>query len=95
MSKTTTPIPHHPNSPKKLIEEGAIENVQLQADNASTAMLSIAVSLKRIADAVTDAEQVSKLADALLMHPINCYGEGIGQAIQGQIVRGMRGIEQS
>lgn len=31
---------------------------------------------------------------AFLTMPINCYGEGIGDAIQGQLVRGQNGISQ-
>lgn len=30
----------------------------------------------------------------VLTMPINSYGEGIGDAIQGQLVRGQRGIDQ-
>lgn len=64
---------------------------------------SIAISLKRIADALTtDKGAVAKLAalldpenpDGAFRASINCYGEGIGEAIQGQIVRGQRGIDQ-
>lgn len=43
------------------------------------ALYSIAISLKRIADA--------------LGGPINNYGETFGEAIQGQIARGLRGID--
>lgn len=49
---------------------------------------SIAISLKRIADAVTGVGQ------SVLTAPINSYGEGIGDAIQGQMVRGAAGIDQ-
>lgn len=44
----------------------------------AAALLSIAVSLKRLADAMGG--------------PINHYGETLGEAIQNQIVRGLRGI---
>lgn len=49
---------------------------------------SIAISLKRIADALTGT------GTSILTAPINGYGEGIGDAIQGQMVRGQRGIDQ-
>jgi hypothetical protein len=43
--------------------------------------LSKAISLKRIADALTT-----------LSGPLNSYGETIGECIQGQHERGLRGI---
>jgi hypothetical protein len=89
---------HNNPSPRKLIEEGLIEAVQMQSDNAATALLSIAVSMKRIADFITGegaTEAAGKLAETFFMKPINCYGEGIGEAIQGQIVRGNMGIERT
>ena len=51
-------------------------------------LVSIAISLKRIADAL------SGVGESLLTMPINSYGEGIGDAIQGQFVRGQAGISQ-
>lgn len=48
-------------------------------------LLSQAQSLKRLADAV---------GGGLFTAPINSYGEGIGEAIQGQFVRGMNGVDQ-
>jgi hypothetical protein len=45
---------------------------------------SIAISLKRIADALTGE------GANLLNQPINAYGENIGEAIQGQLERGQR-----
>lgn len=30
----------------------------------------------------------------MFTEPLNSYGEGIGEAIQGQIIRGQRGIDQ-
>lgn len=65
--------------------------------------LSTALSLKRIADALNGGGgPLDKLVAALdpenpdgfLRASINCYGEGIGEAIQGQLVRGQRGIDQ-
>jgi hypothetical protein len=44
---------------------------------------SMAVSLKRIADALERMDPGK---------PINAYGETIGEAIQGQHERGLRGI---
>lgn len=49
---------------------------------------SIAISLKRIADTLS-GQGVS-----MLTAPINAFGEGIGSAISGQIVRGMRGDDR-
>lgn len=31
---------------------------------------------------------------SILTAPINSYGEGIGDAIQGQLIRGQRGVDQ-
>lgn len=78
--------------------------------------LSIAISLKRIADGFEEVRAdlgaggdrmgfIGRLAEAMapaiteaigaaMTAPINSYGEGIGDAIQGQIVRGQRGIDQ-
>lgn len=51
---------------------------------SDAALTSIAISLKRIADALSgDGENI-------FTRPINCYGEGIGDAIQGQLDRGRR-----
>lgn len=50
--------------------------------------LSIAISLKRIADAITGD------GESILTTPINAYGESIGSAIQGQMVRGAQGISE-
>ena len=47
---------------------------------------SIALSMKRIADTLSGE------GSSILTQPINAYGEPIGEAIQGQIVRGQRGI---
>jgi len=51
-------------------------------------LASIAVSMKRIADALSGE------GPNLFTTPINSYGEGIGDAIQGQLVRGQAGISQ-
>jgi hypothetical protein len=57
-------------------------------DPMSAAATSIAISLKRIADALSgDAANI-------FTKPINSYGMGIGDAIQGQFVRGQAGIAQ-
>lgn len=45
---------------------------------------SQAISLKRIADALTGA------GPNILATPLNAYGEGIGDCIQGQFERGQR-----
>lgn len=50
--------------------------------------LSKAISLKRLADALTGG------GPSILTAPINSYGEGIGDAIQGQMIRGQRGVDQ-
>lgn len=69
--------------------EGKFEPESKDARDPHTAALtSLAVSMKRIADVLTgDGENI-------FTKPINCYGEGIGDAIQGQIVRGQLGINQ-
>jgi hypothetical protein len=54
-------------------------------DQGLQPLVSIAISLKRIADA---------LGGGLFTAPINSYGEGIGDAIQGQIIRGNNGVSQ-
>lgn len=56
--------------------------------DAERILASVAISLKRIADALTGE------GANILTTPINSYGEGIGDAIQGQMVRGQRGIGQ-
>lgn len=50
--------------------------------------LSKAISLKRIADAL------SGQGENMLTMPLNHFGENIGTAIAGQIVRGMRGDDR-
>lgn len=57
-------------------------------DPLSAAATSIAVSLKRIADVLEGG------GTNIFTAPINSYGEGIGDAIQGQFVRGQAGISQ-
>lgn len=58
-----------------------------------TVQASQAISLKRIADAL-EKGSVAEQIRAVLTDPINSYGEGIGDAIQGQLVRGQRGVSQ-
>ena len=50
--------------------------------------LSKAISLKRIADAL------SGQGENMLTMPLNHFGENIGTAIAGQIARGMRGDDR-
>ncbi len=50
--------------------------------------LSKAISLKRIADALTGT------GENMLTMPLNAFGENIGSAIAGQIARGMRGDDR-
>jgi hypothetical protein len=57
-------------------------------DCQSLYLSSIAISLKRIADTLSGE------GDSMLTAPINAFGEGIGEAISGQIVRGMRGDDR-
>lgn len=54
----------------------------------SIAMIYAALSLKRI------ERTLSGDGESILTRPINAYGEGIGDAIQGQMIRGQRGIDQ-
>ena len=77
---------------RDMLEPGALHPgfPEDQRDDAwvSEIQASQAISLKRIADALTGA------GDNFLKAPINSYGEGIGDAIQGQMVRGAAGISQ-
>ncbi|WP_417615380.1 hypothetical protein [Parasphingorhabdus sp.] len=57
-------------------------------DCQSLYLSSIAISLKRIADALSGE------GPSILTASLNSYGEGIGEAIQGQMIRGQRGIDQ-
>lgn len=50
---------------------------------SDAAAVSMAISMKRIADAL---ERIDPTA------PLNAYGETIGECIQGQHERGLRGI---
>lgn len=61
--------------------------VAARPDHDGQVRLSMAISLMRIADAMTGGAN-------FLTAPINSYGEGIGDAIQGQMVRGAAGIRQ-
>jgi len=45
-----------------------------------------------LGDILKELRKIS--AGDFLREPINSYGEGIGDAIQGQLVRGMAGISQ-
>lgn len=77
------PFPFDP----MLIEEAARID-QMHGRTADALALSQAISLKRIADALTG--ETANIFTA----SINSYGEGIGDAIQGQMIRGARGIDQ-
>jgi hypothetical protein len=60
-------------------------------------LYSIALSLKRIADALTDEEGIGKKLGADFIESIihtsaNCYGENIVEGMQNSIERGLRGI---
>lgn len=55
-------------------------------------LASIAISLKRIADALEKLTNPTELLQQVAQHPMNCYGEGFADAIQNGIVRGQRGI---
>lgn len=73
----------------KLVNDKQIEEVPEDlGDGRDQVIASIAISLKRIADAMTGK------GPNILTQPINSYGEGIGDAIQGQMIRGQRGIDQ-
>lgn len=70
---------------KSLLEpEAFAKSISPSAEEAVA--LSTAISLKRIADALSNG--------GIFKQPINSYGEGIGDAIQGQLVRGQAGISQ-
>lgn len=66
--------------------EGLEDLAAQRPDDNGQITLSIAISLKRIADALTGN------GPSILTAPLNAYGEGIGEAIQGQHERGLRGI---
>jgi hypothetical protein len=51
-----------------------------RADTQTCALVSLAISMKRIADAMTNQQ------------PVNAYGESFTDAIQNSFVRGQRGI---
>lgn len=55
------------------------------------ATVSIAISLKRLADALT-GNGVEALLDKIANHPMNAYGEGFSSAIQEALVRGQKGV---
>lgn len=69
-------------------EPSVADTMRRAGDFNGVCLASIAVSLKRIADAVTGE------GPNILTASINSYGEGIGDAIQGQLVRGQAGISQ-
>jgi hypothetical protein len=67
----------------------SIEGMETTTDILSAyAAASQAISLKRIADALSGA------GPSILTTPINSYGESIGSAIQGQMIRGQNGISE-
>lgn len=65
------------------LEPDALDAPGIETDDQRVE-LSQAISLKRIADALTGE------GPNILTAPINQYGEGIGEAIQGQMERGNR-----
>lgn len=74
-------------------------DIEKEARNASVVvsdelvlLLSIAISAKRIADRLSDAG-IADMVSAAAFAPTNQYGEGVMEAIQGSIRRGMQGIE--
>lgn len=79
-------------------EPGSIEDIEIpggETIRGVNTQISIAISLKRIADATERlAQPIAEQIVAGLTAPINSYGEGIGDAIQGQMIRGQRGIDQ-
>lgn len=73
-----------------LMEQVAIEHSRFIAEATGTeppgsviAAISAALSLKRIADMLERMD---------LTQPTNSYGETIGECIQGQLERGLKGI---
>ena len=55
---------------------------------ALVALTAIAVSLREILRVLRGD------GPSILTMPINSYGESIGDAIQGQMIRGQRGVDQ-
>lgn len=78
------PLPRHPAwdqiEPDVVVIERGTAQFALRPGEHEIE-LSKAISLKRIADALTG-----------LAGPLNAYGETIGECIQGQHERGLRGI---
>lgn len=58
--------------------------VDLRPDHDGQVRLSIAISLKRIADAACG------IGENAFTRPLNHYGESIGECIQGQFERSQR-----
>lgn len=61
-------------------EKDAWDHLAASGSQSDAALISIAISLKRIADAMSNNV------------PVNCYGESFTDAIQNSFVRGQRGI---
>lgn len=78
-----------PNTIRDLLEPAATEHYKnLIHPIDSIAILSTAISLKRIADAL-DADELPRS-----LRSVNAYGENFAVAIQEGIVRGLKGISQ-
>jgi hypothetical protein len=69
---------------RKLLEPEAVAYAGI-ASVVNTAILSSAISLKRIADVLADG--------SIFRQPVNQYGESFTDAIQNGLVRGQNGID--
>lgn len=71
-------------------EQATTADASPEQDLQLMSITSIAVSLKRIADALeklTPADPRDNPIYRALSEPLNHYGEGIGECIQGQFAR--------
>lgn len=73
-----------------LIEDLAAQ-LPLNTPESEVLLYSIAISAKRIADALSTTN-IESIMNIVANHPTNVYGEGFAEAIQNGIERGMRGI---
>lgn len=71
--------PEQPTDFDKLLANLEPAAIKGESEWANVALLSAAVSLKRIADALT--------SDSPFKQPLNQYGENIAECIEGQFMR--------
>lgn len=74
------------------IEPAAYDDLEGGAPYDMALLYSIAVSAKRIADAVATPAGLEAALNIIANTPMNSYGEGFSEAIQNAHERGLRGI---